>query len=229
MTEIAQLRELLAEALRQGKKFVMTEPGGYGTFDLPYNPSYRLEVNGRTIRLFDRCCGSNSEGWCYRQFVAVGDTNWRVSHLDGVSKKLLKKIPIATDEDIAKEFADILGDAPITLPQLRKLLAEALRQGKKFRQIAPGGVGIRNMWYAPTFELEVAGHKIRLFSRWCWGYFGSSYHEFVGVGDAEWRFSRLDGVSKKLLRCIPITTEADIPGTAAPQAEQSEAAAATAA
>jgi hypothetical protein len=106
--KLSELRSLLAEAIRQGKKFVKVAPGGYGAYEMPYDPSYQLEVDGYTISLFDAWCGSNIEGYCYRQFVAVGDAEWRFSHLDGVSKKLLKKIPIATDEDIEKEFVDVL-------------------------------------------------------------------------------------------------------------------------
>jgi hypothetical protein len=106
--KLSELRSLLAEAIRQGKKFVKVAPGGYGAYEMSYGPSYELEVDGYTISLFDAWCGSNWEGYCYRQFIAVGGGQWRVSELDGVSKKLLNKIPIATDKDIEKEFADVL-------------------------------------------------------------------------------------------------------------------------
>jgi hypothetical protein len=106
--KLSELRSFLAEAIRQGKKFVEYAPGGLGSYEMSYGPSYELEVDGYRISLFDAWCGSNVEGYCYRQFIAVGGGQWRVSHLDGVSKKLLNKIPFASDEDIEKECADVL-------------------------------------------------------------------------------------------------------------------------
>jgi hypothetical protein len=113
---LPQLRQLLADAIRQGKKFTMTAPGGTGAYGLKYDPSYALTVNGHRVVLFDVWCGGNVEGYCYRRHLGVGDCEdncWRVSHLDGVSRKLLERIPFASNQDIAKEFADVLGDAVV--------------------------------------------------------------------------------------------------------------------
>ena len=107
--KLTELRKLLAKALREKKKFIEVEPGGRGSYDFEYDPTYELEVGGDTLRLEDQWCGeSQNSGYCYRQFISAGENSWRVENLDGVSRKLLDKIPIASDADIEKEFADVL-------------------------------------------------------------------------------------------------------------------------
>jgi hypothetical protein len=114
---LPQLRQLLADAIRQGKKFVQTEPGGIGQYETPYDPTHELEINGYTIRTYDDWCGNRIDGYCYRRFVSASNgeetDSWRVRRLDAVTRMLLEKIPIASNQDIAKEFADVLGDAVV--------------------------------------------------------------------------------------------------------------------
>ena len=99
------LRSLLASALKQGIKFEKSSPEGTGAYDFHYRADLSLDVDGYTITLEDAWCGSGAEGECYRRFVTCEEFSCRVSRLDGVSQKILDRILVKSDEEIAAELA----------------------------------------------------------------------------------------------------------------------------
>lgn len=99
-----EVTKLLGKALREKLCFVELSPAGRGAYDFEYDPTYELAVDGYRITLSDEWCGeSQNSGFCYRRFLGVdGEFSCRVAQLNGVARKLLDKIPIGQDEDIAK-------------------------------------------------------------------------------------------------------------------------------
>lgn len=108
-----EVTRLLGKAVREGKTWIETEPGGKGSYDFDYDPTYELEVDGTTLILSDEWCGeSQNSGYCYRRFLSCGDFSCRISRLNGVARKLLDRIPVGDEEVIAEaaQVSDLVKD-----------------------------------------------------------------------------------------------------------------------
>jgi|SRR5208282_1741 len=105
-----EVRNLLIRAKKDGCKFQAIEAGGRGNYNCEYNPTLRLAAGGGDLLLKEKWSSPyTTNSYNYYQHIVIGDYCCAVCDLDGVTRKLLRSIPIETEADILRDVESCLG------------------------------------------------------------------------------------------------------------------------